>query len=94
MLRWKYQVLDSLVLILFVNNIFFFRVIVRMLKREECALNIYVLTSSIFVADNSMCNMKLPLIYLIDCTLNDCSLIQKSLNKVCFISFLFLCETQ
>ncbi|XVF66972.1 hypothetical protein PTKIN_Ptkin10aG0082900 [Pterospermum kingtungense] len=32
-------------------------------------------------ADNSMNNMKHPLIYLMDCTLNDCSLILKSLNQ-------------
>ncbi|XVF66975.1 hypothetical protein PTKIN_Ptkin10aG0082900 [Pterospermum kingtungense] len=35
-------------------------------------------------ADNSMNNMKHPLIYLMDCTLNDCSLILKSLNQVFF----------
>ncbi|GMI88437.1 hypothetical protein like AT3G19780 [Hibiscus trionum] len=34
-----------------------------------------------FDADNSMNNMKLPLIYLMDCTLNDCSLILKSANQ-------------
>ncbi|KAL4301993.1 hypothetical protein GQ457_10G021760 [Hibiscus cannabinus] len=32
-------------------------------------------------ADNSMNNTKLPLIYLMDCTLNDCSLILKSANQ-------------
>ncbi|XVE49758.1 hypothetical protein DITRI_Ditri01bG0107300 [Diplodiscus trichospermus] len=32
-------------------------------------------------ADNSMNYMKLPLIYLMDCTLNDCSLILKSINQ-------------
>ncbi|KAK8656540.1 hypothetical protein V6N13_098487 [Hibiscus sabdariffa] len=34
-----------------------------------------------FDADNSMNNTKLPLIYLMDCTLNDCSLILKSANR-------------
>ncbi|XP_022743072.1 uncharacterized protein LOC111294143 isoform X2 [Durio zibethinus] len=36
---------------------------------------------AVFNADNSMNNMKLPLIYLMDCTLNDCSLILKSVNQ-------------
>ncbi|XP_022763966.1 LOW QUALITY PROTEIN: uncharacterized protein LOC111309235 [Durio zibethinus] len=36
---------------------------------------------AVFNAENSMSNMKLPLIYLMDCTLNDCSLILKSVNK-------------
>ncbi|KAK6282093.1 hypothetical protein POUND7_015918 [Theobroma cacao] len=36
---------------------------------------------AVFNADNSINNMKLPLIYLMDCTLNDCSLILKSVNK-------------
>ncbi|MBA0843182.1 hypothetical protein Goarm_000393 [Gossypium armourianum] len=36
---------------------------------------------TVFDADNSMNNMKLPLIYLMDCTLNDCSLILKSVNQ-------------
>ncbi|GLT25924.1 hypothetical protein SLA2020_010220 [Shorea laevis] len=35
---------------------------------------------TIFSADNSM-NMELPLIYLMDCTLNDCNYILKSINQ-------------
>ncbi|XVE92887.1 hypothetical protein REPUB_Repub01dG0142400 [Reevesia pubescens] len=36
---------------------------------------------AVFNAENSMINMRLPLIYLMDCTLNDCSLILKSVNQ-------------
>ncbi|XWS63326.1 hypothetical protein CRYUN_Cryun06bG0085600 [Craigia yunnanensis] len=36
---------------------------------------------AVFNVDSSMNNMKLPLIYLMDCTLNDCSLILKSINQ-------------
>ncbi|XVF01801.1 hypothetical protein REPUB_Repub04eG0120700 [Reevesia pubescens] len=36
---------------------------------------------AVFNAENSMNNMKFPLIYLMDCTLNDCSLILKSVNQ-------------
>ncbi|XP_039018450.1 uncharacterized protein LOC120149810 isoform X2 [Hibiscus syriacus] len=34
-----------------------------------------------FDADNSMNNTKLPFIYLMDCTMNDCSLILESVNQ-------------
>jgi hypothetical protein len=52
---------------------------------------------AIHVADNSKdALVKLPLIYLMDCTLNDCSLILKSMDQVCLwdphlISIYFSC---